>query len=312
MKVAITGASGYAGSLLAREHAARGDIVHALARNTAAVPAAPGIELFTGDVRRAAALPDTFFDADVFYHCAAEIADESLMQAVNVDATRALLDRARGRVRRWVQLGSLSVYGTPRAGVIDEESPVEPRSVYARSKLEADALVMAASWPGYTWTVLRPAAVIGPHMRSGSMRALIRAVASGRFRFIGAPGALSNCVHEADMIDALVLCATRSAAARRVYNLARNVPYERLVEAIAAANGFEAPRARIPESVARAVAHVGALLPGFPLTAARVDALTSRVEYRSDRIERELGFRHRRTIEDALRALSAPERATVA
>ena len=44
------------------------------------------------------------------------------MRAVNVEATRAMLSAARGRVRHWVQVSSLSVYGNPRAGVVTEET----------------------------------------------------------------------------------------------------------------------------------------------------------------------------------------------
>ena len=62
---------------------------------------------------------------------------------------------------------------------------------------------------------------------------------------------------------------------------------------------------RIPETPARIAAQIARLVPAFPLTASRVDALTSRVEYRTDRIERELGFRHDKSIADALRDLAA-------
>lgn len=306
MKVAVIGATGYVGKLLVQAHAARGDIVHALARAPSGVPALHGVTVHAADVTAAGAIPDAFFDdAQVVYHCAAEIANEARMRAVNVDATRALLQRARGKIGRWVQLSSLSVYGTPRTGVIDENSTARPRSLYAQTKLASDEAVVEAARDAFTYTLVRPAAVIGRHMRSGSMRALIEAVACGRFCFIGPRGAIGNFVHEINMVDALLLCATHDAAVDRTYNLSQNVTLEAMAAAIAEALGCRPPRARIPEALARLGAQVGRLAPAFPLTPARVDALTSRVEYRSTRIERELGYRTRATIEDALRDLVA-------
>lgn len=309
MKVAITGAAGYAGSLLVRAHAGRGDAVHALARDAAGIPALPGVTAYGVDLRTPAEIPDAFFEnADVLYHCSAELVREAVMRAVNVEATHALLARARGAVGHWVQLSSLSVYGTPRAGVVDEESALRPRSLYAQTKLEADGLVAKHAAGAFSYTLLRSAAVIGPHMRSRSLRALIDAVARGRFCFIGPPGAIGNYVHEDNAVDALVLCATRGEAQGGTYNLCQNATLEEMIAAVAAAFG-RSPRApRLPEAPARLAAQIARLVPAFPLTPARVDALTSRVEYRTDRIERELGFRPRKSIVDALRELAAQRR----
>ena len=304
MKVAITGAAGYVGSLLVRAHAERGDRVCATARNRTAIPALAGVEAYEADLTASESLPDAFFEgAEVLYHCAAEVAREPLMQAVNVDATRTLLTRARGRIKHWVQVSSLSVYGTPRVGVVDEATPARPRSAYARSKLEADALVAAES-DAFSHTIVRPSAVIGRAMRTHSIHALVDAVARGRFRFIGARGAIGNYIHEDNLVEALLLCATRAEAKGRTYIVSQNCTIEDMVAAIASAVGAKRPP-RIPEGAARLAAMLGRIIPSFPLTPARVDALTSRVEYRTDAIERELGFRHRRSIEDALREIAA-------
>lgn len=306
MRVAITGAGGYLGGMLVRAHAARGDAVHALARDAAAIPAAADVTPFVADLVDPARVPAAFFEGvDIVYHCAAEIANESLMRAVNVDATRALLTGARGKVRRWVQVSSLSVYGNPRSGVVTEDTPPAPATLYARTKHDADALVAAEAQDAFGYTIVRPAAIIGRAMRNRSMHALIDAVARGRFAFIGAPGAIGNYVHEENAVEALMACGTRAEACRRTYNVSQNCPLERIAAAIAAAHGVPPPRTRVPESLARLAARAGSIIPGFPLTPGRVDALTSRVEYPSARIERELDFEHRKSIGDALRDLVA-------
>ncbi len=305
MKVAITGAAGYVGSLLVRAHAERGDTVHALARNAAEIAVLPGVTPIGVDLTQPDRIPASFFEhTDVLYHCAAEIAREPLMRAVNVEATRAILDAATGRVSHWVHLSSLSVYGTPRVGEITEESALQPASTYARTKAEAEALVAEWGCGASTYTIVRPSGVIGPRMRNRSMYALISAVQRGRFTFIGRPGAIGNFVHEDDIIQALMLSATSAQAKRRAYNVSQNCTIETMIAAIAAALDRPPPRARLPEALARFAAQVGQVMPRFPLTPGRVDALTSRVRYPTARIERELGYRHASSIEDGLTVLA--------
>ena len=306
MKVAITGAGGYLGGMLVRAHAARGDAVHALARDAAAIPKAPGVMPTGVDLTRADDVPNAFFEhVDVVYHCAAEIEDESAMHSVNVDATRTLLSRARGRIGHWVQVSSLSVYGLPRAGVVTEESAIRPASRYAQTKAEADSLVADKSQGAFTYTIARPSAILGRNMRNRSLHALIETVSRGRYAFIGAPGAIGNFVHEDNVVDALLLCATRVEARARTYNVSQNCTIERMIETIASALGVAKPRMRIPEALARFIAQAGRVLPSFPLTPGRVAVLTSRAEYPTNRIERELGYRHLKSVEDGLRELVA-------
>jgi nucleoside-diphosphate-sugar epimerase len=320
VKVAITGAAGYLGSLLVRAHASRGDPVNALARDAARIEPLPGVERFGADLVRPGEVPPAFFEgADVVYHCAAEISRDPLMRAVNVEATRALLEQARGRVGHWVQVSSLSVYGRHRHAVITEDTPPQPGRLYAQSKLEGDALVEEKSAGAFSYTLARPAGVIGPLMRNRSMHALIRAIDRRKFCFIGKPGAIANFIHERNIAEALVLCGTRTEAKGRTYNLSQNCTIEAMAGAILAAlrksgtdPDFHNPEIgdrprlmRIPEGPARVAAMLGRFVPGFPLSTGRVDALTSRVEYPTARIELELGFTHSRSIEDALRALVA-------
>ncbi len=300
MNVAITGASGYVGSLLVETHAKRGDSVRALTRST--TPAVAGdVRVFHADITRARAIPRAFYEgADVLYHCAAEIEDETLMQAVNVDGTRNLLAAARGSVGHWVQVSSVAVYGDRCSGEIIEETAVAPADIYASTRSEADAAVVEASTAAFSYSILRPSAVVGPRMRNRSIHAWLSAIDRGLFFFIGEPGAKVNYVHEDNVVDALVLCATRAEAKGRTYNLSQDLDVEATVAALARAIGRATPRARLPRALAWLAATAGAAIRGFPLTPARVDALTRRVTYPSARIEHELGYRHRAPLEEAL------------
>jgi len=246
-----------------------------------------------GDLTSATPSLAAFADgADVLYHCAAEIHDPQRMMDVNVDGTRRLVEAAAGRVRRWVQLSSIAVYGAPERGVITEETPPQPVDVYGRSKAEADALVQAAVARGsFSGSILRPTKVFGAGLDGGNNAVLYRlfsAIDRGLFFFIGMPGAMTHYVHVDDVIDALRRCA--GAEASGIYNLSDDCTIEEFVAVIAAALEKPMPRRRIPEPLARGLARVAGRIPGVPLDEKRVAAMVNRARVARERIERELGF----------------------
>lgn len=291
MIVAITGARGFIGRRLAVAHAVRGDEVRVLTRaadNTLPI----GYEAFVGDLATPNTIPAAFVEgAEVLYHCAAELRDESAMAAVNVNGTRRLLELASGHIRRWVQLSSVGVYGPRRTGVVYEDAATNPENTYERTKAEADRLLMeAAAEGGFEWTMLRPSIVYGPDMPNTSLRQLAAMVRRGLFFFIGAPGAMANYVHVDDVVAALVLCGTHPRAPGQVFNLSACRPFEDFIAAIAAACDVPMPTRRLPERLVRMLAAAFGWLPGNPLTVARIDAMTGRTAYSADRIAAELGF----------------------
>ncbi len=79
---------------------------------------------------------------------------ESEFRRINVDGTRRLLDAAAAAgVKRIVFTSTTALYGdaaTPpgRAGWVDESLVPEPRTIYHRSKLEAEALLREAALGG--------------------------------------------------------------------------------------------------------------------------------------------------------------------
>lgn len=231
--------------------------------------------------------------ADILYHCAAELADESRMIPVHVDGTRRLVVAASGRIGRWVQLSSTGVYGPCRSGAVDERTPETSAGIYETTKAQADAVVANAAHAGaFEHVLLRPTIVYGPEMPNRSLFQLIEAIARGRFFFIGPPGAVVNYVHVSGVVAALAACATHPKACGRTYILSDSQPIERVVGIIASALGRPVPQLRLPVAPVLLAARLLGWLPGFPLTESRVWALSRRVAYDGSRIERELGYRH--------------------
>lgn len=304
MKASVTGGTGFIGRRLVEALAPNAELVRLLTRSRSQTSNGAA-EYVSGD------LIDPGFDCssligdtEVLFHCAAELSDRSRMRALHVDGTRRLIDAAAGKIRHWVQLSSVGVYGSVRSGTVTENHPLAPVGEYEATKAEADRLVLEASSRGaFTCSILRPSIVFGPGMPNQSLYQLISMVARGWFFYVGAPGATANYVFVDNVVDALVLCANRPEAEGRTYVLSDDRTMERFVAAIAGALRTPAPSRRLPEQLVRAAAGTLGRLPRFPLTSSRVDALTSRVQYSSAAIEGELGFRHRVSVEDGVRLL---------
>jgi len=157
MRIAVTGASGFCGSHVARAAAALGAEVICLGRR----PGPVGRHV----VWDAATSVPELAAADLVVHCAAAVGDpapgspaEAEQYAVNVDGTARLLEAAAGRPVVWVS--SASVYD-PRLSraLVREDHPTAHGhlNAYGRTKAAGERLALAAGA-----VVLRPRAVYGP------------------------------------------------------------------------------------------------------------------------------------------------------
>ena len=296
MIAAVTGGTGFIGQALVGRLLGSGlfSEVRVLTRRQSA-PA--GTRMFQGGLVDGRLEP--FLDgAHVLFHCAGELRRHAAMRAVHVEGTRRLLAAAVGRLSRWVQLSSVGAYGGRlRSGTVDERSPLDPEGEYERTKVEADLLVQRAL-PAVT---LRPSIAFGPAMPNRSLYQLLQAVDRGLFFFIGR-GAVANYVYVDDVADALLACGTAPQASG-VYVLSDDRPLEQFIATVAAALGRRPPGLRVPETLARVVAHALRHIPHFPLTPQRVDALTRRVRYASNRIQAELGYAFRVSVEQGISRL---------
>jgi nucleoside-diphosphate-sugar epimerase len=141
--------------------------------------------------------------------------------------------------------------------------------------------------------VLRPSNVYGVDMPNQSLFQLINMIKRGLFFFIGERGAIANYIHVENVIDALVLCGTGILPANgRTYIVSDFCTLEDFVAIIATTLDVPFPQKRLPESLVRRAARLADYLPRFPLRSSRVDALTYRHTYKTERIESELGYRH--------------------
>ncbi|HWS35547.1 MAG TPA: NAD(P)-dependent oxidoreductase [Actinoplanes sp.] len=226
LRIAVTGASGFCGAVVARAAVAEGDEVVCLGRN----PGPVGEHRYWDATRT----PPDLTGTDIVLHLAAAVGDpppgpasEAAFRSVNVDGTARLLHAAGDRPLVWVS--SASVYSAPGPGPepITEDHPLAGSAVYGRTKAAGERLALSAGA-----VVLRPRAVYGPgdpHL----VPRLRRVVRGGRALLPGPDVPLSLTAVE-NLADACLAAAHWPAGA---YNIADAEPYRRdaVVEAVCGA-----------------------------------------------------------------------------
>lgn len=293
MRIGITGGRGFIGSRLVAYHQIQGDQIRILSRQTESF-SSDNLSLVLADLEHPNKrdLSEFCDGLDVLYHCAGETKNEAAMFRVHDAGTKALVQAATSRVGRWVQLSSVGVYGPQRTGVVLENSPTSPYGTYETSKFLSDCHVIQSS---LNFTVLRPSTVFGNCMPNQSLRDWINAIASRKFVFFGAPGAMTNYVHVENVVDALVLCGSLDAANRKTYIVSDSCEIEVFVSYIC--DGLQLPR---PHRVPLWMGKLLAMLPKAPLSRSRLAALTSSASYSNELLKSDLGFTPRVPLREGL------------
>ena len=154
MKLLVCGAAGFIGStfvgLRVRDHGDEVTVLDALTyagREENLRDVRPDIRFVHGAIEDPAAVADAVRDAEVIVNFAAEthvdrsIADPFAFSVTNGQGTHVLLEAARERGLRYVQVSTDEVYGSIETGSFTESSPLQPSSPYSATKTGADLLV---------------------------------------------------------------------------------------------------------------------------------------------------------------------------
>lgn len=308
MLVAITGGTGFIGRKLAARLVEQGDTVRLLTRRSTVPEKSALVEVHKCDLVAAtiSELSSMLEGVDVLYHCAGQLVDTASMQRLHVDATHKLVKAASGRIKHWVQLSSVGVYGPMSEGRVTEETPLSPIGDYEITKTESDRIVIdAANQGAFSYSILRPSNVFGADMRNQSLFGMVGMINKGLFFFIGKSGASANYIHVDNVVEGLIRCGIMPAAKGRIYNLSDYRTLEQFVGEIANALGCSTPQLRFPEFAVRWLIRFFGKLPGFPLTQSRAAALVNRSIYSISRIQHELGYVYVTSMEEGVRQLVA-------
>lgn len=260
-RVAITGATGFLGSALARSFVGRGLTLQLLSRDARRVDAIRRIGAVTaGDITDPAAL-DTLVDGcDAVIHTVSNFRSAKDAPAAhwktNVEGTRNALRAARqAGVRRFVHCSTIGVHGDVTRTPGDEDSPFAPGDLYQETKAAAEAACREAMADGDMEVVIvRPCSIYGP----GDLRMLkmFRMLARGRFMRIGDCAANFHAVYIDDLIAGFERALETPGIGGEAFIVGGEhyLPLERYLETAARAVGQRLPSLRVPYGPVNAAA----------------------------------------------------------
>lgn len=160
MKIALIGATGFIGSRLLAELAARGHQVTAIVRNPEKVPAQAGVTPAKGDV----------FDKDGL--AALLAGHDAVISSVHFSASDPALLLAAVRqsgVKRYLVVGGAgSLEVAPGVKLFD--TPEFPAAYLTEAKKGGTFLDLLEQENGLDWSFLSPSALIAPGERTGKFR----------------------------------------------------------------------------------------------------------------------------------------------
>ena len=158
MIACVTGASGGIGGKITDMLLSQGYKVRILIRRS--YPAVSGVEVFNGDINDEAVVKSFMQGSQMFFHCAAELKDESKMWAVNVIGTERILKYSElCGIKYFCYLSSVGVVGGTNLKLVDELTSCNPQNAYEKSKWAAEKLV-SRGIKGCKVVMLRPTDVI--------------------------------------------------------------------------------------------------------------------------------------------------------
>lgn len=166
-QVLIIGGAGYVGSVLVRKLLDRGYVVRVLDalmygdEGIKDVLGRPGFDVVEADLRSLDSIMAASRHADAIVHLGGLVGDpacaldEKLTLEINLESTRMLTKAARELgVQRFVFASSCSVYGASEE-VAAEDSALEPVSLYARTKVESEQILLENHDNGFIPVALR-------------------------------------------------------------------------------------------------------------------------------------------------------------
>ncbi len=296
--VLVTGGAGYVGAVLVPKLLASGYHVRVLdlflfgEDVLSGVSGHPRLQQIHADLRDQIQLRRHLKGCDAVIHLACisndpsfEL-DPSLGKSINYDAFFGLVDESiAAGVRRFIYASSSSVYGVKDEPNVNEDLPLLPLTDYSKYKAMCEEVLQQKRRPGFTTLTLRPATVCGysPRQRLDlSVNILTNHAYHNRRITVFGGSQLRPNLHIEDMTDLYVECLQLPSARidGKIFNAGyQNLALSRIAEVVRDIVGTDVSIVTTPTDDLRSY-HIS-----------------------SDKIWRELGWKPKRTVEDAVKDL---------
>jgi nucleoside-diphosphate-sugar epimerase len=311
----VTGATGLIGRHVAERLAKTGRRVRILARRPEAAVslARMGVEVVEGDILERDSLLRVMAGIDVVVHAAAlagEWGARRQFELANVVGMRHVLEAMEeAHVGRLVHLSSVAVYGH-RPGRLDEASPFHTMGdPYSDTKIAAEQMLWEHHRTGRIQaSALRPVVVYGPYDWKFVFK-VAEALRGRGLPLVDGGYHRAQIVSVHDVVDLVLLCATRSEAVGEAFNCVgdEHLTWRQLFSDIARRVEAPAPRFSVPYRLAYGAG--AAFEAAYRLARSSRPPLVTRfaativgvpLEYDTSKAARLLGFVARRTLSDTM------------
>lgn len=258
----------------------------------------PNLRIVTGDIRDTEKLAavaqghDAFVSLACISNDASFELDENLSTSVNYDAFEPMVIAAKAAgIKRFIYASSSSVYGVSDQPDVTEDHPLVPLTLYNKYKGMCEPLLARHTDDSFVGVTFRPATVCGyaPRLRLDlSVNILTNhAVNKNRITVFGGSQLRPN-LHVQDYCDTVELFL--NAPSEKVQNGIYNVGYQNM------------SLMEIAEMVKTVVEEEFPERKGLDIVTTPTDDIRS-YHINSSKIERELGFKPKHSIADAVRSL---------
>jgi len=195
----VTGATGIIGNKIVQKLLNNGLMVRVLSRKKEYFD--NRVKHFKGGLENKDTLSKFVLNADLLFHCAAELYDPKKMEDVNVKGTEHLLNAAiNTQIKYLCYISSAGVVGLTNDKIVDEDTPCNPITTYEKTKWEAEKIV-SKGFDGCRTIILRPTNVIDETRpgalslpMNGSLRSWLKVVIKG--------GECAHIIHAEDVASA--------------------------------------------------------------------------------------------------------------
>jgi nucleoside-diphosphate-sugar epimerase len=260
MRILVTGATGFVGSHVAEELAARRDVeLRLMVRRSSKLAYLDGVdyEAVEGDLRHPESLQTAVGGVEAVVHVAGATSalNEAAYQEVNALGTAMLAEASRqAGVQRFVYISSQAAQGP-----YGESGPPRPLSAYGRSKLAGEYALLAMG-ASMRVAIVRPPVVYGQRDR-----ALLPFYRMAKLGFVPVYGDGKNrlsWVHALDAADAVAAVTMGDYATGAVYSISDGDVHTwvSLVRAFGEAIGRQPRVVHVPPTLFTAAGYAGGLL----------------------------------------------------
>ena len=306
-KVFVAGGAGYKGCVLVPKLLSAGydvTVYDLMLYGGEGLPSHQHLSVVEGDIRDTAAYASAVKGADAVINLACisndpsfEL-DSSLSRTINYDCFEPMVKATvQAGVRRYIYASTSSVYGVSDAPEVTEDHPLVPVSEYNRYKGLTEPLLLKYQSPTFTPVVIRPATVCGysPRLRLDLTVNILtnHAVTKGKITVFGGAQKRPN-IHIDDITDLYV--ELLETPVEKIAGQTFNAGYENFTVAELADQVKRIVEQEFPEKAPIAV-----------VTTPSDDPRSYHVSSR--KIAEQLGWKPKRSIEDAVRDLCAAFRA---